>query len=147
MAKLGRNQPCHCGSGKKYKVCCLPKDEAAAAEAAEARRLAAQSSPSIPLSDDDGLDEASNHVVKLIKQGKLDEAEKEARELLVGFPYVYDGYDRLAMVARARGDSKAAAEYYRQAIAFMKENPESYDPAAEQWFRERVDQLDPVLPP
>ena len=21
--KLGRNQPCHCGSGKKYKKCCL----------------------------------------------------------------------------------------------------------------------------
>ena len=26
---LGRNEPCHCGSGKKYKQCCLGKDEAA----------------------------------------------------------------------------------------------------------------------
>ena len=26
---LGRNDPCHCGSGKKYKQCCLSKDEAA----------------------------------------------------------------------------------------------------------------------
>ena len=25
--KLGRNNPCPCGSGKKYKKCCLPKDE------------------------------------------------------------------------------------------------------------------------
>ncbi len=24
-AKLGRNEPCHCGSGKKYKKCCLNK--------------------------------------------------------------------------------------------------------------------------
>ena len=24
MAKIGRNQPCPCGSGKKYKHCCLP---------------------------------------------------------------------------------------------------------------------------
>jgi hypothetical protein len=24
----GRNEPCHCGSGKKYKQCCLEKDEA-----------------------------------------------------------------------------------------------------------------------
>ncbi len=24
---LGRNEPCHCGSGKKYKKCCLPKDK------------------------------------------------------------------------------------------------------------------------
>jgi hypothetical protein len=40
---LGRNDPCHCGSGKKYKTCHLEKDEAAgrkartkAAETAEA---------------------------------------------------------------------------------------------------------------
>jgi hypothetical protein len=38
MAKLGRNDPCHCGSGKKYKKCCLAKDEA---EEAEARTQAA----------------------------------------------------------------------------------------------------------
>jgi hypothetical protein len=25
----GRNEPCHCGSGRKYKQCCLDKDEAA----------------------------------------------------------------------------------------------------------------------
>ncbi len=26
--KVGRNDPCPCGSGKKYKKCCLPKEEA-----------------------------------------------------------------------------------------------------------------------
>lgn len=26
MSKLGRNDPCHCGSGKKYKKCCIEKD-------------------------------------------------------------------------------------------------------------------------
>jgi hypothetical protein len=26
MSKLGRNDPCHCGSGKKYKHCCLGKE-------------------------------------------------------------------------------------------------------------------------
>lgn len=25
---MGRNDPCHCGSGRKYKQCCLLKDEA-----------------------------------------------------------------------------------------------------------------------
>lgn len=24
--KIGRNEPCHCGSGKKYKKCCIDKD-------------------------------------------------------------------------------------------------------------------------
>ena len=27
MAKLGRNEPCHCGSGRKYKNCCMEKDD------------------------------------------------------------------------------------------------------------------------
>jgi tetratricopeptide (TPR) repeat protein len=27
MSKIGRNDPCPCGSGKKYKKCCLPKEQ------------------------------------------------------------------------------------------------------------------------
>ncbi len=30
MTNIKRNDPCPCGSGKKYKKCCLPKDKAAA---------------------------------------------------------------------------------------------------------------------
>jgi len=30
MAKTGRNDPCPCGSGKKYKQCCLARDETSA---------------------------------------------------------------------------------------------------------------------
>jgi len=29
MAKIGRNDPCACGSGKKYKKCCMARDQAA----------------------------------------------------------------------------------------------------------------------
>jgi len=36
--KIGRNDPCPCGSGKKYKRCCLAKDQ----EAERARRVATQ---------------------------------------------------------------------------------------------------------
>ncbi|NOX62577.1 MAG: hypothetical protein GXP42_11635 [Chloroflexi bacterium] len=28
MAHWGRNQPCWCGSGKKYKLCHMSKDQA-----------------------------------------------------------------------------------------------------------------------
>jgi hypothetical protein len=31
MATVGRNDPCPCGSGRKYKACCMPKDRAAQA--------------------------------------------------------------------------------------------------------------------
>lgn len=39
---LGRNDPCHCGSGKKYKQCHLDKDEASAREARAAASAAAE---------------------------------------------------------------------------------------------------------
>lgn len=44
---IGRNDPCYCGSGKKYKKCCEEKDEAKERAAldkkwAEAEKTAAQ---------------------------------------------------------------------------------------------------------
>jgi hypothetical protein len=36
--KAGRNDPCRCGSGRKYKKCCLPNDEACVRQAAAARQ-------------------------------------------------------------------------------------------------------------
>jgi hypothetical protein len=41
---LGRNDPCRCGSGKKYKQCCLDKDEAAARKS-RAKELAEAPAP------------------------------------------------------------------------------------------------------
>jgi hypothetical protein len=38
--KIGRNDPCHCGSGQKYKKCHLAQDDAA--KSAELAALAAQ---------------------------------------------------------------------------------------------------------
>lgn len=38
--KLGRNDPCHCGSGKKYKKCHLATDEASAREVKQLDTLA-----------------------------------------------------------------------------------------------------------
>ena len=32
-ARPGRNEPCRCGSGRKYKHCCLGKDDAQASAA------------------------------------------------------------------------------------------------------------------
>ena len=42
---LSRNDPCHCGSGKKYKQCHLDKDESVAREA---RAKAAAKEPAEP---------------------------------------------------------------------------------------------------
>ena len=143
MTKLGRNDPCPCGSGKKYKRCCLPKHEATAAErAAAAAHAAARLVPPAVAWDDDGLDEASNRVVDLVHEGKLDEAEQAARDLLVRYPDVHDGFERLAMVYETRGDRKQAAEYYRKALDLMRENADSYDPEAIDWMRQKAGSME-----
>ena len=145
MAKIGRNDPCRCGSGQKYKRCCLPRDEAAAAERAAADRAAAlarEADRSAPAAatrgDDDGLDDASNGVIDLIHAGRFDEAEHAAQDLLARYPEVHDGLERLAMVAAARGDRARAAEYYRKAADFVHARAGWYDPEMETYLRERA---------
>jgi tetratricopeptide (TPR) repeat protein len=148
MAKIGRNDPCACGSGKKYKKCCMARDEAAAVaaravqpEAAPARR---PSLASIFQEHDelDELTEASNAVVAMVRAGDLNAAEQAAHDLLRHFPDVHDGYDRLGMVAEARGDHRQAADYYRRVIAVIRDHPDNYDPGFEDVFQKLVDRLE-----
>jgi tetratricopeptide (TPR) repeat protein len=139
MVKIGRNHPCPCGSSKKYKQCCLAKDEQVVRAAAPEPR---QSGWVGDLQDDD-LTEASNAVVDLIHAGDLAAAEDAAHELLKRFPEVHDGYDRLGMICEARGDNRQAAEYYRKVIAFLGEHPENDDPDLQATFRRRIERLDP----
>ena len=151
MAKTGRNDPCPCGSGQKYKRCCLPRDEAAAAERAAADRAAAALAQEAERSalpatgigaEDDGLDEASNGVIDLIDAGRLDEAEQAAHDLLKTYPDVHDGLERLAMVCAARGDRARAAEYYRKAADFVHAHADQYGPKMEIYLRKRVTELE-----
>jgi len=156
MAKPGRNEPCPCGSGKKYKRCCLEKDEAA-----ERTFAVAAPSPSGKLGNitaeiakrlaagydldetEDELTTASNAAVDLVHAGKLVEAEQAAHDLLERFPDVHDGWDRLGMVHEAKGDHKKAADCYRKVIDFIRAHPDEYDPEFELTFRNLVNRLDP----
>ena len=150
--KIGRNDPCHCGSGQKYKRCCQEKDEAAERAARAAAEAAKPPKPARHAAIDlfrDGIDDdsdeltrCSNAIVDMVHAGKLDEAEQAARDFLVRFPEVHDGYDRLGMVYEARGDKKQAAQYYRQVIDFVRAHPNQYEPAFETTFQ-MIEELDP----
>lgn len=59
--KLGRNDPCRCGSGKKYKKCHLDEDHAAesaalAAQAAERKATADREAAEAAEKDKDGTE-------------------------------------------------------------------------------------------
>ena len=153
MAKTGRNDRCLCGSGKKYKACCLTKDAAAErerlaeAELRRAERVAARHpelmhelrtvvAERLGVSQDDlqrydTLMDASNAAVALVHAGKLDEAEAAARDLLLHYPDEHDGWDRLGMVHEARGETGQAADCYRNVLAVIRQRAEDYDAAFE----------------
>ena len=57
-ARPGRNEPCHCGSGRKYKHCCLEKDDK---KAAAARVKAAKAAAEAPVQ---AADEAASTTPK-----------------------------------------------------------------------------------
>ena len=171
MAKPGRNDPCHCGSGNKYKKCRLAKDQTverdrlvkaqaqhdkprhdgrAAADRLHVAELTAAVAARLARAEEedayeDALDAASNAVVGLVRAAKLDEAEAAARDLLVRFPDVHDGWDRLGMVHEARGNSRQAAECYRKVIDFIRSHPDHYAAGMAEQFAKLIERLDPPI--
>lgn len=142
--KIGRNDPCHCGSGKKYKKCCLPKDTVAKQQhPSSPQSLSDNLMESIAFSDDDHLDELSNSVVDLINEGKLDEAESACNELDRRFPDMIDCLDRRAMLLEARGDNRLASEYFRRAAEYAR-NHDGFDEEVINDYIASADRLDPI---
>jgi tetratricopeptide (TPR) repeat protein len=140
MAHISRNQPCPCGSGKKYKGCCGKKDrESSPLSDEEVKNL-----PPLPagktgyllLEDDDVVkpdgqgghflftkrDQLANQVLDLIRAKELDEAERISRELIRDYPEDATGLRRLARVCEARGDKAAAAEHFEKALELLRKS-------------------------
>jgi tetratricopeptide (TPR) repeat protein len=148
--KIGRNDPCHCGSGKKYKRCCLEDDQQNEREARTAftEALAAEQADEEEFYEwSDRLDEESNAVIDLIETGKLDEAEQAAHRLIADYPEVHDGYDRLGMVYEAREELKKAADCYRKVVEFLAEDPTDDEREMIADFERLVHELDPPTSP
>jgi len=153
MAKVGRNQPCPCGSGKKYKQCCLASDEAAEAAVRGQQPRNAPPPPIFagragwrPVVDDDGarLDQMSNGTSDLIHAGKLDEAEQMCHRLLDEFPDLPDGHMRLGQLFRVLGEPKKAAEHLRLAAAVARSADD--DPDLPLSLEAEADSIDPPAP-
>jgi len=144
MGKIGRNAPCPCGSGKKYKKCCLPQE----------KETSSTSSPAPPprwkmpagIVFDDDIDELSNSAVDLINAGRFDEAERACNQLLSEYPEQVDGLERMATLEEARCNYPLAAEYYRKAAAFVEGDP-GYDSELREFLIRKARELQDKPPP
>ncbi len=129
----GRNDPCPCGSGKKYKKCCLEK-ETVAPDLAPRPKL---HSPPPGILYEDDVDQLSNSAVDAIQKMRYEEAERLCEQLLRDFPTLIDGHDRLAMLREAQERFGEAAHHYGRALELMAKEPADYDPELVTLFKER----------
>jgi len=162
VATIGRNDPCPCKSGKKFKKCCLPAHQALATQqrktshppkvrepiqaraprdsggAAFAHALASLLTMDDAI-DDDGLTDLSNSAVDLANAGRLDEALAACARLLAEFPEVVDGLERSAMVHAKLGHHALAADLYRQAFVFVTDPSRKDDYEDQDYYREQAE--------
>jgi predicted O-linked N-acetylglucosamine transferase (SPINDLY family) len=107
MKKVGRNDPCPCDSGKKYKQCCMQQ---------EAARAPGSNTPAFDAAQE--LQSAFSHQMA----GRADTAEQIYRRILHAQPKHADALHLLGILAGDRGDRGAAIELIGKAITINPDN-------------------------
>jgi hypothetical protein len=150
MAKIGRNDACPCGSGKKSKKCCLVAEGAPPPSVAEAI-APAQTGPVClscgkhedDASDDeiDEINDRADHILDELLGGRLDVAEVLCHDFLEDFPRDAEGHDLLSMICEKRGNTDRALELLRRASAIAHARSD-YDAETRRHMRERIKELE-----
>ena len=129
MGKIGRNDTCPCGSGKKYKKCCLNNP-----------RNSSQNEPGYT-DDITVFIELSNSINDLLERRDFKKAQAVCRQLLNEYPEQIEGISRFAQVYEAMGDRVEAAEYYRKSAEFAATN-EGFDQDAVDMYLEDAERME-----
>jgi len=129
MKKIGRNDTCPCGSGKKYKKCCLNNPQKSS------------QSGSGYTDDITVFIELSNSINDLLERRDFKKAQAVCRQLLNKYPEQIEGISRFAQVYEAMGDRVEAAEYYRKSAEFAATN-EGFDQDAVDMYLEDAERME-----
>lgn len=120
--KRGRNEPCPCGSGKKYKKCCGQRESAAAPEVLlqRARNPAQHGHSRAPESVPGHL----RQLAALLKQGRFAELESYARAVIDQQPA--DGAAWKALAASLQMQAKDGLPAARKAAELLPSDAEAH---------------------
>ncbi|MBF8277128.1 MAG: Methyltransferase type 11 [Candidatus Brocadiaceae bacterium] len=116
--KPGRNDPCPCGSGKKYKKCCHDK--------LEARVGVKPQQPAEAAAPGGSREQEIDVLVSLFNQKRYVEAEHLARSLTERFPRYGVGWKALGAVLKQTGRSSDALAPMRKAAALLPGDAEAH---------------------
>ncbi len=129
--RIGRNQPCPCGSGRKYKRCCRTRHEIGR-EATEAVDRAARASGA-PLDHIEAhlraVGRASTVARDHLAAGDFEAAIAAAQRVYDEFPGEIDGLELLAQIHEKRGAIDEAIRCHRLILAHVMAMPD-YGPDA-----------------
>lgn len=116
-----RNDPCPCGSGKKYKKCCLGRNASAATSETDPKIVAV---PHTSVSRPDAIGPLLLQARQFHQAGQLAEAEAVYRQVLVLSPHHPEALFRLGLLARAAGRVDIAAGLVGRAVEIEPASPE-----------------------
>ena len=108
--KIGRNDPCPCGSGKKYKQCC---EQTGAA-------------PIQAVSNNFNPQHALQTAMAQHQTGNLQQAESLYKQVLQAAPNQPDALHLLGLIAKQKGDLKTAVQLMRKSLSFNPNYVEAY---------------------
>jgi predicted O-linked N-acetylglucosamine transferase (SPINDLY family) len=111
MTQVGRNEPCPCGSGKKYKRCCGLRESNPAPLRASA--------PS-------AMQQRFRTALQHHQAGRLAEAKALYRQVLLEAPRDADTLHLLGLIAHAEGDHDGAIKLIGDSIAIAPSNAEAH---------------------
>jgi len=115
----GRNEPCPCGSGRKYKNCCLWKDAAAkVALLPERRPFVTEMRPD--------LDEKCDDALKRVERGDLAGTEETIRQLLAANPDYHTVNYAMGVCFCTSGREAEAIPFFERATALFPPFTEAY---------------------
>jgi tetratricopeptide (TPR) repeat protein len=99
--KIGRNDPCHCGSGRKFKQCCQPQTD-----------VRTSRTPSVDMSVPGLLRAAIEHH----QAGRLSQAQVKYRQILELAPKNPDALHLLGLIAHQTGRLEVAVDLISTAV-------------------------------
>lgn len=122
MNELGRNDPCHCGSGLKYKKCCLRKDEASRAPFVvkdQPKKFIAELRPEV--------DEAVDRLMIRLERGEGHGILGDLEALHAQHPgYHLTNYAMGVYQATVENDQDSAMAFFEKAVQIFPPFPEAH---------------------
>ena len=122
--KLGRNDPCSCGSGKKYKHCCQDRLEVRSS-VQPVRQNSGAVSPHHFASEKDPMPAECDQLAALFAGGRHADAESRARLLLKRYPDSGFVWKILGLTLRMRG--KDSLQALQTAATFLPGDAEVHN--------------------